>query len=671
MNKNVKKILGLGILIAIIISIFFILNNNQNKLNAEERKWVSENEQIVQNVHLINDANIFGNLGQGVYYNFIQSLANEYGIKINPVTMKRDEVEDSLAFMVGDTLKENSFVFYEDFYVLVGKIEENITSFSEIKNRKNDVLNNSKNIIVNYLGSNSYTFIAYNTLEEMQTQLESGEINNIIIPRIENIDRILSKKYWISYHFSDLKRYYYVHDSKNTTFFHIIEKYYNLWKKELTKEIQEQERKLFLENLNISVASLGELQKKTLNFAYKNHVPYTVDGNTTFGGILSEIMDSFAGFAGVDIYYKEYKSDKKIIRDLNDNKIDLYFNYGTAISTGATINTGIPIKFNIYAHESNPIVINSLSTLKNYIIYVEENTTLHQKLIGIEGLQVKTYKKDKLNTILKDKSNLIAMDSLKGEYLRRSDLEKYSSRFQLNLNNTYSIRSLGNETLNTLLLRYFNYFDQNTLINKGNFLASLAETKGSFINSLAKYALYMIILTVIILGLIYRSSKRVRMQKKLKKEDKIKLMDQLTSLKNRNYLNESLPNWNKNTIYPQSVIIIDLNKIQNINDTLGYEEGDRQIKGAANILIRSQLENTDIIRTNGNEFMIYLVGYSQKQITSYIHKLNKEFKSLPYEYGACITYSMILDDLKSIEDAINECIEDIKKQKESKKEEEK
>jgi len=671
MNKNVKKILGLGILIAIIISIFFILNNNQNKLNAEERKWVSENEQIVQNVHLINDANIFGNLGQGVYYNFIQSLANEYGIKINPVTMKRDEVEDSLAFMVGDTLKENSFVFYEDFYVLVGKIEENITSFSEIKNRKIGVLNNSKNIIENYLGSNSNTFIAYNTLEEMQTQLESGEINNIIIPRIENIDRILSKKYWISYHFSDLKRYYYVHDSKNTTFFHIIEKYYNLWKKELTKEIQEQERKLFLENLNISVASLGELQKKTLNFAYKNHVPYTVDGNTTFGGILSEIMDSFAGFAGVDIYYKEYKSDKKIIRDLNDNKIDLYFNYGTSISTGATINTGIPIKFNIYAHESNPIVINSLSTLKNYIIYVEENTTLHQKLIGIEGLQVKTYKKDKLNTVLKDKSNLIAMDSLKGEYLRRTDLEKYSSRFQLNLNNTYSIRSLGNETLNTLLLRYFNYFDQNTLINKGNFLASLAETKGSFINSLAKYALYMIILTVIILGLIYRSSKRVRMQKKLKKEDKIKLMDQLTSLKNRNYLNESLPNWNKNTIYPQSVIIIDLNKIQNINDTLGYEEGDRQIKGAANILIRSQLENTDIIRTNGNEFMIYLVGYSQKQITSYIHKLNKEFKSLPYEYGACITYSMILDDLKSIEDAINECIEDIKKQKENKKEEEK
>ena len=58
------------------------------------------------------------------------------------------------------------------------------------------------------------------------------------------------------------------------------------------------------------------------------------------------------------------------------------------------------------------------------------------------------------------------------------------------------------------------------------------------------------------------------------------------------------------------------------------------------------------------------MGYNQKQVTSYIHKLSKEFSNLPYNYGVCMTYSMIDNDLKSIEDAINECIEDIKKQKE-------
>ena len=143
----------------------------------------------------------------------------------------------------------------------------------------------------------------------------------------------------------------------------------------------------------------------------------------------------------------------------------------------------------------------------------------------------------------------------------------------------------------------------------------------------------------------------------------MKYIDQLTSLKNRNYLNENLENWNNNKVYPQTLIVIDLNNIQYINDTLGYEEGDKQIKAVANVLIKTQLDYSDIMRTDGNEFTIYLIGYTQKQITSYIHKLNKEFKKLPYEYGAEFGYSMITDDIKTIEDAINEAVEQMKAQK--------
>ena len=50
--------------------------------------------------------------------------------------------------------------------------------------------------------------------------------------------------------------------------------------------------------------------------------------------------------------------------------------------------------------------------------------------------------------------------------------------------------------------------------------------------------------------------------------------------------------------------------------------GKHEIKKAASILINKQLEKTDIIRTDGNEFLIYLVGFTQKQVTNYIHKLN-------------------------------------------------
>ena len=128
----------------------------------------------------------------------------------------------------------------------------------------------------------------------------------------------------------------------------------------------------------------------------------------------------------------------------------------------------------------------------------------------------------------------------------------------------------------------------------------------------------------------------------------------LTSLKNRNYLNDRMEIWNQNTVYPQAVIVLDLNNVKYLNDTFGHEEGDKQIKAAANALFKTQLENTELLRTDGNEFMVYLVGYNERQVVSYIKKLVKEFKKLPYEYGVAIGFSMINDDLKLIEDAFNE-----------------
>ena len=100
---------------------------------------------------------------------------------------------------------------------------------------------------------------------------------------------------------------------------------------------------------------------------------------------------------------------------------------------------------------------------------------------------------------------------------------------------------------------------------------------------------------------------------------------------------------------------------------MGYVEGDRVIKSAANILINNQLKNTDIMRTDGNEFMIYLVGYNEEQVVLYMRKLYKLMKDLPYEKGATLGYSMITDDIKLIDDAINEAVLDIKKAKENKR----
>ena len=128
----------------------------------------------------------------------------------------------------------------------------------------------------------------------------------------------------------------------------------------------------------------------------------------------------------------------------------------------------------------------------------------------------------------------------------------------------------------------------------------------------------------------------------------------LTSLKNRNYLNAKIGEWEDSKVFPQAIVIVDLNNVKYVNDNYGHEEGDQLIVKAAGVLVNTQLENSEIIRTDGNEFLIYLVGYSDKQISTYVKKLSKEFKGLPHEFGAGVGYSMIEDEIKTIDDAINE-----------------
>ena len=190
--------------------------------------------------------------------------------------------------------------------------------------------------------------------------------------------------------------------------------------------------------------------------------------------------------------------------------------------------------------------------------------------------------------------------------------------------------------------------------------------KGTIMGKIASYILYIILIAIVVILIAYKYTKRVKIAKRIKKEDKMRFIDQLTSLKNRNYLNENIEAWNKNTIYPQTTLIIDLNNIQYINDTYGYAEGDKQIKAAANILIKLQIDNTDIIRTDGTEFLVYFVGHSEKQIASFMRKLNKEFKKLPYDFGVVMGYSVINDDIKLIEDAINEATLAVKEKKSEK-----
>ena len=183
-------------------------------------------------------------------------------------------------------------------------------------------------------------------------------------------------------------------------------------------------------------------------------------------------------------------------------------------------------------------------------------------------------------------------------------------------------------------------------------------------NYVAIIIAFISVLLVGLVGFLIFQGRRSRKNKVVVvKDSKIKYIDVLTSLKNRNYLNDNIEAWDESMVYPQGLVVVDLNNIAYINDNYGHTEGDLVIKEAANILIKTQISNTEIMRTNGNEFLIYMVGYDEKQVVSYIRKLNKEFKDLSHNFGAAIGYSIITDEIKTIDDAINEATADMKNNK--------
>ena len=212
---------------------------------------------------------------------------------------------------------------------------------------------------------------------------------------------------------------------------------------------------------------------------------------------------------------------------------------------------------------------------------------------------------------------------------------------------------------------YLSYINEKVTIN--NTLYNLTSIRESS-NILGELIGVSVISGLLIFALLtlkeIKKKAKAKFKKKLSKEEKLKYIDMLTSLKNRNYLNDNISVWDESEIYPQAVIVVDLNNIAYINDNYGHAEGDELIKEAANILIKNQLSNSEIIRTNGNEFLIYLVGYDEKQTVSYLKKLNRALKDLSHGFGAASGYSMINDGIKTIDDAINEATIEMRTNKE-------
>lgn len=673
MAKKVRLIfiLFVGIIIVAVASLVVVnILNDENKLTVEENKWINNNLSTVLNVNVINDLDIFGKSGAGVFYDFLNDLGKEYNLKINPVTYTSKDENITSGFIATNTKNDKFVEFYADNYVLLKKDYVYYNNIEAIKDIKIGVLKSDADYIKGYFNEDkNIEFKSFDTYDALKESFNK-DLDYIMVPKYELTSDILEKNYSVVYEFSDIKKYYgyYMLDDN---FSSVIKKYYNRWhNKKYKNAFNTNLKNTLVKSIKLSEVEQKELTSRIYNYGFVNNNPYEIILGGNYGGIVSVYLKNFSEMAGVDFKYIKYRTYKQLTNAINNNSIDLYFNYYNLTNNYQTITTNMDIKYYVIASRKNDIVVNSLNSLQNQTVYVMQDSIIYENLKNINGIDLKTYKKVSDLKKLAKSGAIAVVDYDTYLDVASTTLKDYSPRYANSLNIPYTFKVREDNAFTKLFKAYISLSDASMIRVEG--LNSYKKTldSGTILGTIAKYILYFLIIFVILIYALYKRARKIKISKKIKKEEKIRYIDQLTSLKNRNYLMENASSWNKNTIYPQAMVVVDLNRIQEINDTLGYEKGDAQIKAAANILIRTQLDNSDIVRTDGTEFLIYLVGYDERQVVSYIKKLTKELKNMPYDFGASIGHSMIDSDKKLVEDALNEAVEDmkIKKQENSLKE---
>ena len=665
--KTRKWLLPLIVFIIVLsvgVMTYFVLNN-KNKLTSEERKWINSNINNVQNVYVLKDEYLFSKDGQGVFNLFLDDFSKEYGLKINIITIENNSEEAGIKLNKTINNSEDLNVFYKDHYILVGKNKDNIISINNLDNKTIGVLNKDIDYIKNYIKNDKIIFKTFEDGAELFNNLGES-IDYIICQRIDYINQILISNLEIVYHFNDINVFY-VLNNDNSIFGNVINKYFLKWNDNINKYLKEEEFKLFTKALNISESEIDTLLSIDYNYGFINNSPYEVIMSGKYGGIVAEYLKEFSDFSGVYFDITKYRNNNKLLTAIKKNKVDLYFSFNDNFQTDyVIIDNGIKSSLSILTRIDSEKMIDSIYGLQNEEVYVENNSNLHRYLQNIDNIRINTYQDNNELFRLNKKDVIIVMDTYIYNFYRNNKLNNYVNRYDTYIEDYYSFKVNSKyNVLIKLLNKYNNYLDESTMISKGINSHSKTIQNGNIINSIAKYFILSIITLLIVGLLVYRNSKKIRIARKIRKDDKIRFIDDLTCLKNRAYLSDSIKSWNNNTIYPQTIIVVDLNKLQEINDKYGVTEGDKQIRSLANALIKTQLDNSDLMRSDGNEFVIYAVGYSQKQIVNYIHKLNKELKKLPYDYGAEFGYSIIENNLKTVEDALNEATIEMKSKKAS------
>ena len=676
-NINKKKILLIAlplVILAVITAIALSVNKSNNEkgvFSLLEKRWIEKNKNTSVDVSVLNDIPIFGEEGEGVFFDFLDDFSKETGIKFNMIPYKLGATPDSkysFEMKSNSNLKSSELLFYSDEYALVSKDNKRVKRISDLKNVTIGALETDiDSIRSSFEDNDSIIYNSYNSVDAIIEALQANDIVYAVIPKTIYINKVFANNFYIVHNIPELNNECILNiNGSDSTLNSIFRKYYTRWsKKELEKSYNKRLLTLYFESKEIDDVTIANFEGKEYTYGYVKNLPYESKINDDFIGYNSEILDGFAKSMNITFKIKEYNSVRDLTTNLNNEKVDLAFNYYNFEDLANNFDETVsPYKEKVIVltHVNNTkTIVPSLKSLKNQNVSMIDNK-LSDYIAQKYGANVKEYKKPGSLFNSLNENSIVVLDYNVYDNYRNSELNNFKIVYEDELDDIDYNFIVLNKSNNKGFVGLFKFYISN--IEPDLYMARAKVKLAKDSKKIDLTFVYILVGLFILLGISLIYIKIKYNNNKISKNDRLKYVDSLTSLKNRHYLNKNYEKWQSNKIYPQAIIIVNVNKVGHINDVYGHNEGDMVLKKAANILMNNQLEQSDIVRTNGDEFLIYLIGYEENKVIAYMRKLNKEFKNIPYNFGATLGYSMITNDVKTIDDAINEAVLEVKTNKE-------
>jgi len=207
-----------------------------------------------------------------------------------------------------------------------------------------------------------------------------------------------------------------------------------------------------------------------------------------------------------------------------------------------------------------------------------------------------------------------------------------------------------------LLTTKSDYFFSGYIFNTGDYYCLIAkERRGGDEEILKKISLLNNALSNKTRKL---SKKNKELEKANKRIEKLSKTDVLTGLANRRHFMdyfEKMMSQAQRHSTPLSLVIIDLDKFKEVNDTYGHSAGDDVLSALGDLLDREVRKEDLVARIGGEEFAILLTQANMEEAYSYAERIRKrvqtmDVSSVPKEISASLGISTLKenDDMESI-----------------------